>query len=321
MGSDAKVLSAAFPVRIGLDSCAAAQAGLTGADDLLEHPDGLLAHIAAVPMPDAITQGLGARWHTQTLSLKMHPAGIHVDAAIDCAIALHDRIDAADLDRVTQVTVFAPRITIEMDRRSLPYLNREDSPLAALNLSAGYSIATALLTGGLGPADLARPRLADPRRWALAEKIRLVHDEAMSRKFMLGTAPLGEALRQAGDRARGWVTTLAGIPIEELIDEAGPPSESFANSSKILGARIEVHLENGRKLTCSRERGQGAAGPAMSRDHASLVRRKLCATGATAGLARTLARLPELSSAELAPALAEALTCPGPVSSDGYSLD
>ena len=75
LGSDAKVLSAATPVRMGLDACDAARAGLLGPRDVLEHPDGFLATFATVPLPDAVDLDLGRRWHTETLSFKVHPGG------------------------------------------------------------------------------------------------------------------------------------------------------------------------------------------------------------------------------------------------------
>jgi 2-methylcitrate dehydratase PrpD len=71
LGSDAKVLAAATPVRAGLDACDAAYAGLAGAADILEHPHGFLDAFAAVPLARSITAGLGERWHTDTLSFKI----------------------------------------------------------------------------------------------------------------------------------------------------------------------------------------------------------------------------------------------------------
>ncbi len=62
LGSDAKVLSAAIPVRTGLDACDAARAGLAGPRDILEHPDGFLATYASRPRAplahrDTVVQG------------------------------------------------------------------------------------------------------------------------------------------------------------------------------------------------------------------------------------------------------------------------
>ncbi|MFD0381532.1 hypothetical protein ACFQ2B_01035 [Streptomyces stramineus] len=47
--SDVKALSAAAPVRLALDACDAAAHGLAGPEAILEHPEGLLAHLSVVP--------------------------------------------------------------------------------------------------------------------------------------------------------------------------------------------------------------------------------------------------------------------------------
>src|SRR2546423_407281 len=43
LDSDARLLNTLTPVRTAMDACDAAEAGLHGAPDLLEHPDGFLA--------------------------------------------------------------------------------------------------------------------------------------------------------------------------------------------------------------------------------------------------------------------------------------
>ena len=55
--SDARMLHVPVAVRMGLDACDAAEGGLRGADDIIEHPDGFLAQFAAVPLPEAVTMG------------------------------------------------------------------------------------------------------------------------------------------------------------------------------------------------------------------------------------------------------------------------
>ena len=80
--SDVKALTAAAPVRLALDACEAAAHGLTGSDTVLEHREGLLAQLSAVPLPEAVTYGLGRRWHTAIQHLpklreeRANPTGI-----------------------------------------------------------------------------------------------------------------------------------------------------------------------------------------------------------------------------------------------------
>ena len=307
VGSDAKVLSAAVPVRIALDACAAAAAGLSGAPDILEHADGFLAKVSSVPSPEVVLAGLGGRWHTETLSFKVHPAGAYVDAAIDCAIELHSRLRPGDLADAEEIVAAVPRLTIVMDAEGRPYLDRGRSPIMALNLSVGYNVATALLTGAVTPADLAEPACTDARRWALAGKVRLAYEKRLSRRLLDATAPLGEALRQAGDRAHDWLADFSGGGEIAGLAPAGPPSATFEEATKAIGARVEVALRDGRRLIASRAAAAGSAGPHTRGAHAAIARRKLLATGASAGVADALGRLPTLDADELTDVIEAAL--------------
>ncbi|MFG3257430.1 MmgE/PrpD family protein [Streptomyces sp. NPDC048172] len=297
LGSEAKVLSAAVPVRTALDACDAAAAGLRGAEDILEHPGGLLAKFSQVPSPEVVTAGLGQRWHTDTLTFKTHPAGAYVDAAIDCAARLHARLTPAEIDAIAEVTVSAARLTLTMDAEGAPYLDRERSAIMALNVSVAYNVATALLTGSVRPSDLAEPATRDPRRWALAARVRLEYDRGISRRVLGSTAPLGEALRQGGERARTWLTDFMG---PGAAADAGlgvrPPSATFEDAEKSVGARLRVTLRDGRVRTARRDRPLGAAGPETRAAHRTLVREKLAATGVSPEVTRALEDLPALDA-------------------------
>lgn len=310
-GSDAKVLSAAVPVRTALDACDAAAAGLGGAADILEHPGGLLVKFCDIPSADVVTAGLGARWHTETLSFKVHPAGAYVDAAIDCAAELHRDLGPEELAQIDRIIVFAPGLTIAMDRHAVPYLNRERSAIVALNLSVAYNVATALTTGSVTPTDLAEPATADAVRWELAARVRLEHDRELSGNVLRATAPLGEALRQAGDRAKDWLRDFSegqDIPVSAT---AGTPSRTFEEATKAVGARVRITLRDGRVRTASRAHALGSAGAQTRGTHRALARAKLLSTGVPAELADTLGRVASLDADDLDDVFAAALSAAG----------
>ncbi|MHC5909334.1 MmgE/PrpD family protein, partial [Streptomyces sp. S6] len=214
LASDARLLNTLTPVRAGMDACDAAAAGLHGAPDLLEHPDGFLAALATVPLPDEITSGLGRRWHTETLSFKMRPGGPGIDAAVDCAVELHTELRAAvgplDPASVTEILVETSLYTLYAGRRADRYVTGPDAPLGALVLHTPYPVATALLTGGLTVADFERPALAQAARWQLAGKVRLTHDPDLTRELFDSAAPFGAALRRAGAADEPWLLEFAG---------------------------------------------------------------------------------------------------------------
>ncbi|MGW6272460.1 MmgE/PrpD family protein [Streptomyces sp. NPDC055060] len=307
LGSDAKVLSAAVPVRIGLDACRAAEAGLTGAEDILEHPGGLFAKVSDVASPEVVTAGFGTRWHTETLSFKVHPAGAYVDAAIDCAAELHDRLTPARIDDIDEIVVRCARLTMVMDGEARPYLDRERSAILALNLSVAYNVATALLTGSVTVADLAEPATADPVRWALASKVRLTYDPELSRRLLAATAPLGEALRQADGRAQEWFAAFSGGRAAPGVYPEGRPSTTFEHATKAIGSRIDVTLRGGGVLRAERAHALGSAGPRTRRDHRAFARAKLAATGAPPDAVEALEHTSSLTAAELDAAVREVL--------------
>lgn len=308
LNSDAKALVAATPVRMALDACDAAVAGLTGAHDVLEGAEGVLARLSDVPMPDAVVAGLGRRWHTDTLSFKRYPASAYLQAAFECAERIAARA-VIDPDDVTAVLVDGSILTFLLQHKVAPFLAGPDTPVAALTFSAGYPIATILLTGSLTTADLAGEGLADPVRWALADKVEVRHDKDLTRRMVTATVPLGEALRQAGPSRAMQVPAIAafGAEADELLAALGPPSESFVDATMGIGARVEVVLRDGSRLVEELGQATGMAGPSTRDGHRALAAAKFTASGGPADVLDDLSRLDELDADATAAAVKGAL--------------
>ena len=278
----------------------------------MEHPEGFLARFAEVPLPGELTTGLGQRWHTDTLSFKVHPGGPGLDAALDCALALRaERAtwSAADID---EVVVDTSLYTVEVDARAAAYLDGPRSPVSALVFSVAYCVATALLTGGLTAGDLAPDAVADPDRWALAAKVRVRHDPAMTRASLQADVPFGAALRAGGEAATTWLATLAGPALVELVGELGPPAAELVDAEKVTGAAVTVRTRDGHRLHAERAIPVGAAGPETRTTHPALVRAKFLATGGHPAVADRLGRLERASAREVATLLETALTMGAP---------
>lgn len=299
MGSDAKLLTAATPLRAGLDACDAAAAGLRGAADILEARDGFLAAFAQVPLPEAAVAGLGRRWHTETASLKIYPGSAYIDGAVDCAVELHARHGALDPDDVEVVDVEASVFTAELERRFAAFLDGPESSPVALGFSVSYNVATALLTGALTPDDLSAERIGDKRRWALARKVRVEQDAGLTMRAVRATAPVGEALRAAGERAIPWLESIGGAAATPLAGRMGAPAETFEQADKAMGAKLTVRLRSGRELRAEREIAVGAAGDETHGQHFDLMRSKFASTGGPGAVADAVERLEELAPSEV----------------------
>jgi 2-methylcitrate dehydratase PrpD len=307
LGTDARVLSAATPVRMGLDACDAARAGLAGPRDILEGPDGFLATFASVPLPDAVDLALGDRWHTETLSFKIRPGGPVLDAAVDCAAHLHQVLGPVTVDAIDEVVVTTSMYTLLVGQKAAEFLDGKRSPVSALVFSTPYAVATALLTGGLTGADFARPATADQQRWRLADKILMEHDEGMTRQSLLSEAPFGEALRQAGPRAAKWLEEVGTRWLVDLAGELSAPAESFETATKAMPARVEVRLRTGQTHSAERSIPVGAIGPDTRARHHDMVRAKFLAVGGPEETADIAADLPAASAAQVRQMLSLAL--------------
>jgi 2-methylcitrate dehydratase PrpD len=299
LGSDATVLSGFVPVRMGLDACDAAAAGLSGAPDIFEHPDGFLSRFASIPLPEAVTAGLGQRWHTDTMSFKVHPGGPGMDAAIDCAMDLRRILGEIAVDDVVEIVVHTTLYTVMVDHRASAYVRGPDSPLSALVFATPYLVASALLNGSFTPADLAEPAIRDGRRWSLAAKVSVRPDTDLTRAGLASEVPFGEALRQAGPLAPVWLDAQ-GLPgLADLLGDLAQPSQTFENATKAIGARVSVHLTNGRLVESEHRIPVGGAGPHTRAHHRRLVREKFLAVGGTTPVADAVATLESASQVEV----------------------
>ncbi|WP_316525474.1 MmgE/PrpD family protein [Kitasatospora brasiliensis] len=308
--SDVKAFTAAAPVRLALDACDAAAHGLTGSDTILEHREGLLAQLSAVPLPDAVTAGLGHRWHTDTLTYKRWPGSAYLHAAFDCAQRLHRRLGGVRAHDVRRITVHGSLLTWQLERKVAPALDGPRTGVSAATLSVGYGVATLLLTGALGVADYTAPSLSDQERWSLADKVTVEHDMRLSERMAQATSPLGEALRQAGDRALDWPEFIAwgGEDAPRLLAGLGAPEETFENATMAIGARVELELADGTTLTEDCEAFTGSAGVGTRQDHRSLVRQKFLDNGGSTEVLAELEAIDTLDPARTASALARAVT-------------
>ena len=299
LGSDAKVLSAAVPVRTGLDACTAARAGLVGPIDILEHPDGFLAEFASVPLPEAVDLELGHRWHTETLSFKVHPGGPGLDAAVDCARSLRELLGPLSSADVDEIVVTTSMYTLVVDQKATEFIDAERSPVSALVFHTPYAVATTLLTGGLRAADFALPAVADPDRWRLAARVRLEHDSAMTRDSLLSDAPFGEALRQAGPRAATWLEEVGTQWLVDLVGVPSAPAPTFETATKATPARVELRLIDGSVHARELAIPDGAIGPELRASHPAVVRAKFLGTGGPHDVADIAAGLASATPADV----------------------
>ncbi|MCC6873350.1 MAG: MmgE/PrpD family protein, partial [Sandaracinaceae bacterium] len=288
MGSEAKVLTAAWPCAQGVLATDLAMRGMKGALGLLEHPQGFGRHFSFLPLPQLLG-GLGDAWVTRSLSLKPYPGCAYTTAPVQATLLAcgSRRLEARE---VARVRVMASALTTGMESlcdRSVPPSSLD--PIA-INFSARRSIAVAIMAGKLGPAEMSEawiaPRASDLAQ--LARRVELGEDRAMTIGVLQGIAravPLGALAREVGlreaargarrliahhgaafrdplGRARG--ASLAGVG--ELIapflsrERFDPRAIRFEELAFRFAAEVEIELTSGERLHARVDRPRGAAG-------------------------------------------------------------
>lgn len=275
LGSDAKALCAGLPIRVGMEAVDAVRAGLVAAADTLDDRRGFFSVLSRVPVREFLG-GLGERWHTETNSFKLYPASGYLSSALDATLELVRQHDVAATE-VASVDVWASLFTVGMDAHSAPYLDGPRSRISTLTFSTSFTVASAILAREFTPAQLKREWIEDPRVWELAARVKSRHDVRLTLEAMTADIPIGAALRRIPRwQAAAFAWSIAATAfgrfgrwrrpetlrlIAGLTAAAGDHRPlDFKNSTKPLGARVEIHLSDGRSLHRSVSIPRGFAG-------------------------------------------------------------
>jgi 2-methylcitrate dehydratase PrpD len=317
LGSDAKALCAAWPIRMGMEAVDAARAGLAAAEDPLDDPRGFFATAARLPIREFLG-GLGERWHTETNSYKIYPVCGYLCSTLDATLDLVRRHDISPAG-IESVDVWASIFTVGMDAHSAPYLNGPRSRISTLTFSTPFTIASAILARDFGPAQLKRRWIEDPRVWRLAERVRSRHDVALTLAALTGDIPIGAALKRTLRRQAavfGWTLAAKAFgrfgpwrrPVETLRLMVGLAAAAgnrrrldLVSSTKPMGARVEMRLTDGRVLSSAVSIPHGFAGAQSA--VRELMREKLISAAAgVIGPARAIEVADLLDNLERLPA-------------------
>jgi 2-methylcitrate dehydratase PrpD len=101
--ADSKQLHTAHAASAGVMAALLAQQGFTGAQHILEGPQGMAAGMSRDADPARLTDRLGTRWALAETSFKFHASCRHTHPAADALLQVvqRHRLAAADLARVT----------------------------------------------------------------------------------------------------------------------------------------------------------------------------------------------------------------------------
>lgn len=152
--TDSKVLCNGLPAMWGIVSASLAKAGLVGNVDMIEHPAGFLATVSEAVDEDELLKGLGEEWHTRTLNTKRHPSCAYNLPAIECALALRERIPGFDPSRIDAIEVEGPGVMLYVAARFqalepdvYTQIRERTATHVALCFDAGHGVLAALADG------------------------------------------------------------------------------------------------------------------------------------------------------------------------------
>jgi 2-methylcitrate dehydratase PrpD len=155
----------------GITAATFARHGFVGATRAYEGRFGLYAsHLGKAADVDLerITRGLGTVWETEEIAVKPFPLCHFVHSLADCGISLHEQgIRAED---VVEICALVPKEGIKAVCEPLDKKRRPANDYDA-KFSVPYVVATALLRGRFGLAELETDALNDAQTLSLAQKV------------------------------------------------------------------------------------------------------------------------------------------------------
>ncbi|WP_417722657.1 MmgE/PrpD family protein [Salipiger sp.] len=212
-GALTKRMQPGFGARAALVSVAMARRNIRGAQNVFEGIDGLgRIYLRNELDPEILRDGLGARWHFEDLSYKPYPCCRMNHTAIDAALALRAR-PGFDLGKVTAIRAGLnaqgnQAVGVPIDMRRAP------ENVVQAQFSICYTIACALVQGGVSLSDFTPEAIRRPEILAVSARVTPVVDEAFERDMGRHVTPArveadmgGTTLSEQVLEARGNVLT------------------------------------------------------------------------------------------------------------------
>jgi len=163
-----------------------------------------------------LSAGLGERFETLRISLKFYSCVGSNHTTLDAIRDIRKRRPFA-VEDVDSIVVHASQVTL--DHAGWPY---KPEGLTAAQLNLPFCVATLLIEGGVFVDEFTPDCVADPARIALARKVKVVHDPAIT--------ALGAAYRH---KARVEINFRDGSSETETREAPRGSEQSFASADDI----------------------------------------------------------------------------------------
>lgn len=178
-GASCKVLHTAHAAACGLDAAFLAGAGMTGPEHILEAGDGgMLAAMSDCHDLSRVSAGLGETWEILNMDVKPYPCCRSAHCAVDCALALRDRVEPEKIE-----SIFIK--TYQVGYRQCAVSEGCRNPRTPLDakFSTPYAVAAAFLEGKVTMDEFAPERVLRADIQELLHKVRVQEDEKFTGEY------------------------------------------------------------------------------------------------------------------------------------------
>jgi aconitate decarboxylase len=221
-GAMVKRMHAGRAAQSGLYGALLAKDGFTGIVDVFEAPYGGFCTTFSRSQDRfdlaKLSAGLGERFETMRIALKFYSCVGSNHTTLDALRDIRKRHPFA-LDDIDSIVVHASQVTL--DHAGWPY---KPDGLTGAQLNLAFCVATLLIEGDVFVDEFTPDCVADPARIALARKVKVVHDPAIT--------ALGAAYRH---KVRVEVHFCDGSVERETREAPRGCEHSFASAEDIIG--------------------------------------------------------------------------------------
>ena len=245
-GAMVKRMHAGRASQSGLYGALLAEQGFTGIEDVLESEYGGFCTTFSRSNDRfrlaELTAGLGETWQTMGVALKFYACVASNHTTLDALRDLQAR-KAFGAEDVQKIVVHGSQVTA--DHVGWKY---EPNGLTAAQLNLPFCVATYLLEGDCGVEQFTDAAVADPKRMALAEKVEVKADPAITAKGASSRHAVrvevqlrgGERLECAKEAPRGSEQNFAApadiiAKFEKLAAHGLPPARAAELRDAVLG--------------------------------------------------------------------------------------
>ena len=210
--ADSKQLHTAKAAANGITAAYLAHDGFTGAQHILEGPQGMGAGMSSNPDPSRLTDGLGSRWTVLETSFKFHASCRHTHPAADALLKIVSEHNL-HMDKIASVTAYVHQGAIDVLG---PVVNPVTVHQSKFSMGTVLGLIAAHQRAGLPEFDAA---LHDPNIASFRNKVTMMLDKEV------------DAAYPAQWIGKVTVTTTDGNTLSARVDEPkGDPGNTLSRA-------------------------------------------------------------------------------------------